>query len=39
LVTPGVRLFDAAGQRVSNYRVMIPGFPATPFTEILERRR
>jgi hypothetical protein len=30
-----VRLFDAAGQPVSHYRVLIPGFPATPFNEVV----
>jgi hypothetical protein len=34
--TMRVRLFDAAGQLVSNYKVLIPGFPAIPFKELVE---
>jgi len=30
-----VRLFDAAGQPVLHYKVLIPGFPSTPFTEVV----
>ena len=32
--TMHVRLLDAAGQPVSHYRVLSPGFPATPFAEL-----
>jgi len=34
--TMRVRLFDAAGRLVSGYKVLIPGFPATPFTELID---